>query len=115
MDSKKMGMGDVIRHARENKEMTQAVLADKIGTTTRTIIAIEKGNRNPTHDVLARIISVLDISADSIFSQGAKPLSVEQDQFIHEFMSCNEKGQRVIMAAVRAMIREMNKDNIGRN
>ena len=106
-----MAMGDVIRYARENKEMTQAVLADKVGTTTRTIIAIEKGKRNPTHDVLSRIINVLDISADSIFCQDAKPLSVEQDQFVHEFTSCDERRQRVIMAAVRAMIKEWDKDN----
>lgn len=109
MESIKPKMGDVIRKARESKEMTQATFADAIGATTRTVIDIEKGKRNPTHDVLARIINVLDIPADLIFRPETQSSTVEESQFFNEYLSCSQEQKRVIVAAVRAMLREWNK------
>lgn len=103
-------MGDLIRKARESKEMTQVAFADAIGATTRTVIDIEKGKRNPTHEVLGRIINVLNIPADMIFRPDIPTPSVEQNQFFQEYLSCNQGQQRVIMATVRAMIQEWERE-----
>ena len=52
-------MGRVVRKARDDKGITQAALADKIEVSLRTIIAIENGKRNPTFEVLYRLVRAL--------------------------------------------------------
>jgi DNA-binding XRE family transcriptional regulator len=60
-------MGAVIQEARIAHGMTQTALAEKIDISLRTVIAIETGKRNPTFEVLYKIIRELSIPADLIF------------------------------------------------
>lgn len=105
-------MGAIIRKAREAKGLTQAALAEETDSSIRTIIAIENSQRYPTCENFDKIIHALDISADLIFYPDQSPYTVEQDQFIREFFSCNEEEQRVIMATVRCLVRELRSNTI---
>ena len=96
-------MGRVIRKARENKSITQSALAEKIDVSLRTIIAIENGKRNPTFEVLYRLIQALDIPADLIFRPDDAANTPEQEQFIREYLSATEQEQRVAMASSRSV------------
>jgi transcriptional regulator with XRE-family HTH domain len=100
-------MGGILRSAREAKGMTQAALAERIDVSIRTIIAIEKNKRNPTYDVLYRLIHALDISADRVFDTGLAPLTTEQDQLIRELSACDEKEQRIVTATLQSLIRAL--------
>ena len=102
-------MGEVLRNAREAKGLTQAALAEMIGASTRTIIAIEKNKRNPTCDVLYRLIRILDISADSLFRPDKTTLTPEQEQFFNEFLSCNQREQQVVLQTMRCLMRSLHK------
>jgi len=104
-------MGRVLRRARENKTITQAALAEKIDVSLRTIIAIENGKRNPTFDVLYRLIQTLDIPADLIFRPDNIPNTPEQEQFIREYLSATEQEQRIATSATRSIWREMRESN----
>ena len=107
-DATKMGI--ILRRAREAMKMTQASLAEKIGVSVRTIIAIEKDKRNPTYVVLFRLVHTLEISADSIFHPDSAPLTTEQDQLVRELLSCNEREQRIVMPTVQSLIRALRQD-----
>ena len=48
-------------------EMTQAELADRVGVTRQTIIAIEQGKYSPTLEVAFRIARVLGVPLDQAF------------------------------------------------
>ena len=48
-------------------EMTQADLAERVGVTRQTIIAIEKGKYAPSLEVAFRIAQVFDESVDRVF------------------------------------------------
>jgi putative transcriptional regulator len=48
-------------------EMTQAELADRIGVTRQTVIAIEQGRYSPSLEMAFRIASVLKVSLDEVF------------------------------------------------
>jgi len=48
-------------------EMTQAELAERVGVTRQTIIAIEKGKYAPSLEVAFRIAQVFDESVDAVF------------------------------------------------
>jgi putative transcriptional regulator len=48
-------------------EMTQAELADKVGVTRQTIIAIEQGRYSPTLEMAFQIARVFGVPLDNVF------------------------------------------------
>ena len=50
-----------------NGEMTQAELADRVGVTRQTIIAIEQGKYSPTLEMAFRIARVFRVPLDEVF------------------------------------------------
>lgn len=49
-------------------EMTQAALADRVGVTRQTIIAIEQGKYSPSLEVAFQIARVFGVGLDDAFS-----------------------------------------------
>jgi len=106
------GLGAVIKNARLNKQFTQEQLAEKIGIGPRHIMAIENEGKHPSYEVLSNLIQVLDISADSIFRPKTANQSIEQEQFIREFLSCNEREQKIVSETIRVLLREIRNDGM---
>jgi putative transcriptional regulator len=48
-------------------EMTQADLADRIGVTRQTVIAIEQGRYSPSLELAFQIAAVFDVPLDTVF------------------------------------------------
>lgn len=48
-------------------EMTQAELADRVGVTRQTIIAIEQGKYSPTLELAFQIARVFRVPLDEVF------------------------------------------------
>jgi putative transcriptional regulator len=51
----------------EHGEMTQAELADRIGVTRQTVIAIEQGRYSPSLEMAFRIAHVFKVRLDDVF------------------------------------------------
>ncbi len=51
-----------------NNEMTQQQLAEKVGVTRQTIIAMEKGRYSPSLELAFRIALAFDVPLDEVFS-----------------------------------------------
>lgn len=49
-------------------EMTQAALADLVGVTRQTIVAIEKAHYSPSLEVAFKIARVFDVPLEQVFS-----------------------------------------------
>lgn len=49
-------------------EMTQQALADEIGVTRQTIVAIEKGKYSPTLEIAYRIAHVFEVELSEVFA-----------------------------------------------
>lgn len=58
---------DIRRLRFANGEMTQAELADRIGVTRQTIIAIEQGRYSPSLEMAFQIARVFDVPLDEVF------------------------------------------------
>jgi len=99
-----MNIGSILRKAREAKNLTQEELAEKIDASARTIIAIEKNQRNPTYEVLYKLIHTLDISSELIFRPESAPLTSGQDQFIRELLACDMREQSIVICTARSLI-----------
>jgi putative transcriptional regulator len=64
----KLLIGNHIRKLRfEHDEMTQEQLADKIGVTRQTIVAIEKGKYSPSLELAFRIALAFNQSIEEVF------------------------------------------------
>ncbi len=50
-----------------NSEMTQKALADQLGVTRQTIIAIEQGKYSPSLEMAFRIARVFGVSLEDVF------------------------------------------------
>jgi len=48
-------------------EMTQAALAEQVGVTRQTIVAIEQGRYSPSLEVAFRIAHVFGVPLDEVF------------------------------------------------
>ena len=48
-------------------EMTQAALAEKVGVTRQTIVAIEQGRYSPSLEVAFRIAAAFKVPLDQVF------------------------------------------------
>ena len=51
----------------EHDEMTQQTLADRIGVTRQTVIAIEHGRYSPSLEVAFRIARVFGVPLEEVF------------------------------------------------
>ncbi len=51
----------------EAGEMTQAELADRLGVTRQTIIAVEQGKYSPSLEMAFRIARVFGVPLDDVF------------------------------------------------
>ena len=49
-------------------EMTQAHLAEKVGVTRQTIVAVEQGRYSPSLEVAFRIARVFGVGVEDVFS-----------------------------------------------
>ncbi|GAC16514.1 helix-turn-helix transcriptional regulator [Aliiglaciecola lipolytica] len=66
----------IINRIREKRffadEMTQQELADRVGVTRQTIMAIEKGKYSPSLEVAFKMAEVFECHLDDIFQYQAK-------------------------------------------
>jgi putative transcriptional regulator len=69
---RKIRINNNIRKLRfNNNEMTQQLLAEKVGASRQTIIAIEGGKYSPSLDLAFRIADVFGVSIGEVFSYEA--------------------------------------------
>jgi len=78
-----MSSDHIINHVRkmrfENGEMTQQQLADRVGVTRQTIIAIESGKYAPSLPLAFRIARTFGVSIEAVFRY-------ESDNPLHEIL-----------------------------
>ena len=60
-------LGAIVKAARIKASLTLYELASKLSITQRHLISIENNERNPSYDLLYRLIRTLSLPADRIF------------------------------------------------
>ncbi|MFV0546279.1 MAG: helix-turn-helix domain-containing protein [Bacteroides sp.] len=70
INSLRTTLGEQIRHRRKELMITQPDLADIAGISVNTLYKIERGQANPTIEVLIKILEVLGLE----ITVGVKPL-----------------------------------------
>ena len=105
--------GARLRALRKERGYTQEQLAELTKLSTRHIAGIEKGEANPSFEVLYTITSALGTSFDAIFNPADEQVEVEIQEIAGLYRACPEQGQNVILAVIRAMVKELTDKNKG--
>jgi len=66
--SKRYIQNNIRRWRFDAEEMTQQELADRVGVSRQTIVAIEKGKYSPSLDLAFKIARVFDTGLEKIFT-----------------------------------------------
>ena len=106
--------GARLRAVRKERGYTQERLAELTKLSTRHIAGIEKGEANPSFEVLYTITSVLGVSFDAIFNPADEQMEREIQEITGLYRACPEQGRRLILASIRAMVNKM-MDTSGEN
>ncbi len=72
-------MRNKIKVYRAMHDLTQEDLAQAIGVTRQTILAIEKGKYVPSLDLAFRIARRFDVSVEDVFQYDEEPRTVDID------------------------------------
>ena len=59
---------NAIHTLRTKQGMTQETLAEKVGVTRQTIIAMEKGNYTPSVFLALKLADVFEVTVEKLFS-----------------------------------------------
>jgi len=100
-------LGAQLKKARNDRDFTQEQLADITGLSARHIANIEKGDVNPSFEVLSTLVKALGVSFDSIFDPAGEQVEAEIQEIAGLYRTCPKQGRRLILAAVRAMTNEL--------
>ncbi len=104
--------GAQLRAIRKERGYTQEQLAELAKLSIRHIAGIEKGEANPSFEVLNTIIAVLGTSFDAIFNPADEQVERELQEITGLYRACPEQGRRLILAAVRALAHEIMCDDM---
>ena len=106
-------LGSRLRKARNDRDFTQERLSDVSGVSARHIANIEKGDVNPSFEILHTLIKALGVSFDSIFDPADEQLETDIQEITGLYRACPEQGRRLILVSIRAMARELMDTNTG--
>lgn len=97
-------MGPLIKNARAAAQMTQEELAERVGVSTRYIMAIENEEKWPALDNWFRIIRALHTSADTIVYPESHTERDENEQLILMIRMLNHRDKEVAKTMIQAML-----------
>ena len=99
-------LGAFIRKSRKDCELTQDELAEQSGVSARHIAKIEKGQINPSYEVLATFKTRLGFSGETLFHP-----ELEQDdeinQFIGKYLACSERDRKILIKTLNCLANEL--------
>jgi len=64
---KKTVLNNCVQYYRQHQGLTQIEMAEKVGVTRQTIIAIEKGNYEPSVRLALQLASLLAVPVEKLF------------------------------------------------
>ena len=99
--------GARLRAVRKERGYTQEQLAELTKLSTRHIAGIEKGEANPSFEVLHTITTALGVSFDTIFNPADEQVEREIQEITGLYRACPDQGRRLILASTRAMVQEL--------
>ncbi|MCL1844600.1 MAG: helix-turn-helix domain-containing protein [Defluviitaleaceae bacterium] len=99
--------GKAVKKARLEKNLTQEKLAELVNITHMHMKQVESERRNPSFEVLVKLVYALDLSLDSVFANSDIDETQEMKNKINLALSkCDKRELSIIYATIEAMLEE---------
>ena len=95
-------LGDAVREARMNLDLSQNTLAERSHVSLRTISDIETYKANPRFDSLCSLASYLNISIDAVIKDRKNNSG---STTMVELESCSEEEQVIVLQTLRGLLK----------
>lgn len=100
-------IGKRFKENRETQKLTQAELAEKVGTSVTYISSVERGISFPRGDKLVAILNALNSSADSVFCDVVGASAKQRASILYDMLlDLPSKEQNRILETVEFLIRQ---------
>ena len=100
-------IGKRFKQNREIQELTQADLAEKVGTSVTYISSVERGISFPRGDKLVAILNALNSSVDSVFCDVVQASAKQRASVLYDMLlDLPSKEQNRILETVEFLIRQ---------
>ena len=103
-------IGDAIKNARKNTDITMEALAERVGISERYLYRIENENKKPSFDILYKLIRELAISADLIFYPEKPVKDPEMENLVRMLYRCDDRSIDIIRATIKAALESQSKE-----
>lgn len=101
-----------IKQARLKKGMTQIQLSEKIGISNNYLSVLERGDKQPSYDVLIKLSDILEVSIDELIMDSSRIGHLIKCGKLEESLQMLQPEQaRMITNMVEFMISEFQKMN----
>lgn len=97
-------LGQMIKSARRTANMTQNELSERLGVSIRYVMALENERRQPSFEMLVKLIHTLALSPEQIFYPADAKTENEKEQLIRLLALCDEREFSVVVATARALV-----------
>lgn len=99
-------LGDAVKEARMELDLSQNTLAERSHVSLRTISDIENSKANPRFDSLCSLASYLNISIDAVIKDRKNNSgSTTMQQILVELESCSEEEQVIVLQTLRGLLK----------
>ena len=100
-------LGDALRAARKEKNLTQEQLADESHVSTKQIADIEKARRNPSYLILKALAKVVHLSLDSLMYPDLSPDEAGQNEMKLLYMNCPPEMRNTLLHHTQETVKEL--------
>ena len=100
-------LGQKMREARKNKELTQQELSDLSHVSVKQIANIEKGKMNPSYLILRALAKVLHISLDTLINPDISLEDEGVNQMKMLYSSCPPEMRDTQLHHTQEMVKEL--------
>ena len=97
-------LGEILKLAREEADISVEALAIKVGVTPSYIYRIEKGSQKPSFDILYCWIRELYISPDLIFYPEKSSKNPRIENLVRMLSVCDDNELALVTATVKALV-----------
>ena len=106
-------LGDAVKRARGELNLTQAQVAGKINRDTRTVMNIENYKGNPKMEVMYPLIRALRIDPREIFNpeMGRESPSIRRLRFL--IADCDEQEAATLIPVIEAVLSALRSCDAG--
>jgi transcriptional regulator with XRE-family HTH domain len=109
-------LGKAVRGARKARGFTQATMAERLDVSVEFYGRLERGTARPSLELFARMVAILDVSADTLLDLDATrpvdpaPLTRPEDPpELHELVPLLSKARPSVLRLVSSLLREFER------